>query len=331
MVQLDGLRGIAAIAVMLYHVQNIFGIRFGFDRAYLFVDMFFLLSGFVLTLTWRADATGPAFFVRRVIRLWPTIAGATVIGAAVYAMIGDGRHLATLLFMGFMCTPLLRQPGEAFPLNSPQWSLSWELLANLAHGLLLCRLSTRQLGVAAAAMGVGLTTAILTYGGNTFGPDGTNWTLGLFRVGWSYTLGMCLARLYVTGKWRPTISWRVALSLTVSVAIALPAMSHSRGIDVIFVVVLMPALFWLLAISDPPVNAASGVLSVLGAISFPLYAVHLPILRLFAHHSTSPQVAAAAISIALLTATIITVATAFKRLGSRDIRLRFREGAPLKR
>jgi peptidoglycan/LPS O-acetylase OafA/YrhL len=52
---LDGLRGIAAICVVLYHVHNLFGLALGFERAYLFVDVFFMLSGFVLTRTWGGD------------------------------------------------------------------------------------------------------------------------------------------------------------------------------------------------------------------------------------------------------------------------------------
>ncbi len=49
LVALDGIRGVAALVVLLFHMQ--LPIPAQFDRGYLMVDLFFMLSGFVLTLS----------------------------------------------------------------------------------------------------------------------------------------------------------------------------------------------------------------------------------------------------------------------------------------
>ena len=83
---LDGLRGIAAIGVVLFHCVIAFDALGAFARGYLFVDLFFLLSGFVLTLNYEqrmnAGAVRPGKFLRsRLVRLWPTVAAGARVAA----------------------------------------------------------------------------------------------------------------------------------------------------------------------------------------------------------------------------------------------------------
>lgn len=286
LVQLDGLRGIAALAVALYHVQNLFGVRIWFGRAYLFVDMFFLLSGFVLTLTWRPNDKPISFFVRRICRLWPMMATAVTLGAAVHFTLGDLGHLGLLVVLALACCPLLHQSGLAFPLNGPQWSLSWELIANLLHGLALQRLPLRPLMILTASMGATLAVSIIVYGENTFGPNGTNWALALLRVGWSYPLGMCMARIYTSRTWKLIVRWQVALPLALGINMLASLIPNPAFADTVFVIVLMPGIFCL-AISAESSRGDHRILSALGSISFPLYAVHIPVLEVFAAYSKS--------------------------------------------
>src|ERR1700761_6004380 len=74
---LDGLRGVAAIAVMLHHFRPLTA-PWLFAHGYLAVDLFFLLSGFVIAHAYdarfRKGLGVPAFLVIRLIRLWPMIA-----------------------------------------------------------------------------------------------------------------------------------------------------------------------------------------------------------------------------------------------------------------
>ena len=83
MVQLDGLRGIAAFMVVFYHMDIVYGINGPFQRGYLFVDLFFLLSGFVLAVSTekkiRAGIGAVQFTWVRYKRLLPLVA----VGAGV--------------------------------------------------------------------------------------------------------------------------------------------------------------------------------------------------------------------------------------------------------
>ena len=86
------MRGIAAIAVMLTHAQGKFSGIEGFSRAYLLVDFFFLLSGFVLGLAadpqLRAGMGCERFMRARWRRLWPMIAIGALLGALSFAEVG---------------------------------------------------------------------------------------------------------------------------------------------------------------------------------------------------------------------------------------------------
>ena len=78
-VLLDGLRGVAALLVIWYHVFEGFAtspIDQKFNHGYLAVDFFFMLSGFVIGYAyvdrWNKMSTG-TFFKRRLIRLQPMV------------------------------------------------------------------------------------------------------------------------------------------------------------------------------------------------------------------------------------------------------------------
>ena len=149
---LDGLRGIAALLVLWYHVQEGFAFAEGapviehMNHGYLAVDFFFILSGFVIGYAyddrWNKSLTMGNFFKRRLIRLHPMVVLGAVVGAVCFLLQGsvqwDGTHVATssvmiaLLFALFFIPALpggmgeVRGNGEAFPLNGPAWSLFYE-------------------------------------------------------------------------------------------------------------------------------------------------------------------------------------------------------------
>ena len=303
--QLDGLRGVAAIAVMLCHVDGLFGLTLGFDRAYLLVDLFFLLSGFVLGLAW-VPAAGPrndtrALLIARVRRLWPTIAAAAILGAGVHALLGYTDHLASLLLLALLVVPAVWQDGILFPLNGPQWSIFWELVANVAHLHWLRRGGVRRLVAIGTVMGVGTVAAIAIHGAATMGPEGSGWVQATARVGWSYSVGMLMARAYRTTAWRPLLRWWQAIVLPVAAVLVLPLlpMSIAAG-DMVTIIVVFPAMFWLTVTASAPSGTATAWLTRLGRLSFPLYAVHMPLLTLGTRLPLPAGVAAAiAVSAAL--------------------------------
>ena len=196
---LDGLRGVAALVVMWYHVFEGFAtspIDQGFNHGYLAVDFFFILSGFVIGYAyddrWKKTLTTREFFKRRLIRLHPMVIMGVVLGAITYYVQGcerwDGTHVATSMLMLAMLLNLFLIPvapgagadvrgnGEMYPLNGPNWSLFFEYIGNILYALFIRKLSTRWLAVLVGAAGIGLATYAIG-NGSGYGHLGVGWTL----------------------------------------------------------------------------------------------------------------------------------------------------------
>lgn len=272
---LDGLRGIAAFAVLGYHL-HILIFETSRGTAFLAVDFFFMLSGYVMARTYetRWDVPSPAarFMTSRLRRLWPTMAVGGAIGATAAFSQSPGIDVLPMLlnlllipwFVGIL----------AFPLNVPAWSILFELAANLAHVLVLRRLRTRSLVAIAALAGL-----VFVLGGRSQGLDvgsrPDNFLLGLPRVLMSYTIGIIL--------WR---SWRDQPTIAGSPGFAFLAMPLFFGASMSTANLSWVANLLFITIACPmivagglrfPVNSRwSPLLRVAGAMSFPLYAVHVP-------------------------------------------------------
>jgi peptidoglycan/LPS O-acetylase OafA/YrhL len=282
---LDALRTVAAVGVMLYHAPALFGVPALFSRAYLFVDLFFLLSGFVLTLSAEPRmrcGLSPAEFVRgRIVRLWPMMALGALAGAAVFATQGELIQVVWLLALSLLMIPLTTGSTAIFPLNGPQWSLLWEFAANILHGLLLRHLGERGLLLLAGASGLLLVGAIGFTGWNGAGPNADDWWLAAPRIAWSYVLGVWMARRWATKRPIPRIDWRGALVLPALALMLLPWLPLARHVgDAAVVIVLLPTLFWSCCAARVPERFA-GSLGRVGSLSFPIYALHLPALLVF--------------------------------------------------
>ncbi|MBV1917379.1 MAG: acyltransferase [Sphingomonadaceae bacterium] len=308
---LDGLRGLAAIGVMLYHVGNIFGGYGPFSRSYLFVDFFFLLSGFVLALAAEKKMNagwGTMGFMRaRVIRLWPMIAVGAVIGAIQVGSAFGWAHVPFLLLLALLMVPAMHGPAEIFPLNGPQWSLMLEVIANLLHAVVLRRLSQSSLLAFVIASGLALAAVIFHFGSNTLGPFAHNWWFALPRVAFAYSLGVWLARYWQSRQHRELTSWSFSLALPVLCLMILPGLPISIAIgDAVIVLFGLPAMFWLAATSRVPERAAP-FLDRLGAISFPLYAVHLPIVHFYARLGQSWSLMVSAVASTLLASMVLAI------------------------
>ena len=159
---LDGLRGVASILVVIFHVFETYsGDRFHqfINHGYLAVDFFFVLSGFVVAYAYDdrwGKMTQWDFYKRRLIRLQPMVIIGTLIGAALFyfqacpafPLIAGTPVWQMLLVMlvGFTMLPLpismdIRGWTEMHPLNGPAWSLFFEYIANILYGLIVRRFS----------------------------------------------------------------------------------------------------------------------------------------------------------------------------------------------
>jgi peptidoglycan/LPS O-acetylase OafA/YrhL len=314
---LDGLRLLAAISVAFYHIQLTASGLGMFSRGYLFVDFFFLLSGFVLTLAAedQMNVGGGAlpFLLARVARLWPVIAIGALTGALL-RMIETGQSVRMLLVQAMLLVPNVRsnsaQGGLIFPLNGPHWSMMLEVLANIAHALVIRRLSDRKVLAVAGLGGMVLALAIVLFGSATFGPDRSNWWLGLARIGFSYPFGVWLARRWKNAspariQTSPGSHWILALILPLAALMVLPELPLNTAVgDAMVILLVFPPLLWMAACASPPALAGNW-LGAAGLLSFPLYAVHLPILEFVGTRHLGPVGPAIAIVATLLAAALI--------------------------
>lgn len=174
---LDGLRGVAALTVVCYHLFEAFAtshIDQRINHGYLAVDFFFLLSGFVMGYAYddRWNTMSVKDFIRRrLIRLHPMVVMGALIGAAMFYTQGCSVWDVTKISVGMLLLSTLlnalmipvttgfeiRGVGEMYPLNGPSWSLMFEYIGNLLYALFIRRFSTRLLTALVVLAGCGLT------------------------------------------------------------------------------------------------------------------------------------------------------------------------------
>lgn len=280
---LDALRGLAAVGVVLHHEAPLYHSPGLFPRAYLAVDFFFMLSGFVLTLAFepklRAGMGAGDFMLRRVARLWPVLAVGVLIGAAWRYTMGMTWQLGWLTAAGLLLIPYQRGKGALFQLNGPQWSLAYEVLANAAHALLLRRLGNRMLLFFTLACGGLLAVCAYDWGSVGLGDTGRNWWGGFARVGFGYGLGVWMGRQFATGRWRvaPWMAWVGAAWVPLTLAgLSHVPMATVPG-DLLAVFAVFPVALWCAAqVSLGRIGAK--VADALGRLSYPIYAIHGPVL-----------------------------------------------------
>ena len=287
---LDGLRGVAALLVVFYHIFE--GLSFAaggtlitvINHGYLAVDFFFILSGFVIGYAYD-DRLGKSmslgnFFKRRLIRLHPMIVMGAVLGVVFYLLQGsvqwDGTHISlSLVMLALLCAMFfipaapgacydIRGNGEMFPLNGPSWSLFFEYIGNILYALFIHRLSNKMLALLTVLSGLGLAWFalfdVVGYGmiGVGWTLDGANFLGGLLRMLFPFTLGMLLSRHFKPVKIKGSFWICTAVLL---VLFCVPYIEGKEGIclnglyEVFCIFLVFPLLVWLAAsgkTTDPP-------------------------------------------------------------------------------
>lgn len=287
---LDGMRGVAALAVGWLHAASEFHSPFAPYHAYLAVDFFFILSGFVIAYAYdqkfSSGMTLENFALVRMIRLYPMIFAGVALGCAVSAAIALATHsdLGPLIAPGigsFLLLPLATLRGQqAYPVNNPIWSLFFELIANAVYGLYAsrCTLRTASSGVALGVFAVSLTGLLLHYGSiQSVGTGGRLlFLMGLVRVAFPFTAGVLIYRYRLFQS--PTKANDLVLMVALSCVLVLPVFPDSPIYDGVSIMVVLPLLVTLGAgdFTNPLMNS---VWKFLGGLSYPFYIIHLPIIR----------------------------------------------------
>lgn len=315
---LDGLRGVAALVVIWYHIFEAFAAS-PYDQmlnhGYLAVDFFFVLSGFVVGYAyddrWGKMSIG-GFFKRRLIRLHPMVIAGALLGVVSFLVQGCttwGGELSPLsmvmlsLLMALLFIPAfpgqgveVRGNGEMFPLNGPSWSLFFEYIGNILYALALRRLSTKALSAVVVAMGCGVVAFVMA-DGSGFGHLGVGWTMagynfvgGMLRMCFAFSMGLLLQRLFVPRRIKGAF-WLCSAILVAALVMPYAGDASLKWVnglyDSLCVVVLFPLIVWVAASGTTSDRASTGVCRFLGDISYPLYIIHYPSMYLFYYHYAS--------------------------------------------
>lgn len=300
---LDGLRGLAAIVVVIFHFMEIIIADFSnnfISHGYLAVDFFFCLSGFVVTYAYdhRIAGMGLMTFIKlRLIRLQPLVVIGSLLGlltflldpySNLYAVYGFKETVLIFITSVFLIPyPVVSERFfNLFNLNAPSWSLFWEYVANLVYALLLFKAPKKVL-----APLVLLAAAVLFYLGWSAGSLLGGWSGGTFfdglaRISFSFLMGMLLFR----SNWIMKNSLGLlGMSALLLLAFLTPHNDQWNWlVDPLIVVFYFPLIVSLgagagLSAKHHTINKFSG------DISYPLYMTHYPFMWIFANYVVVKQ------------------------------------------
>jgi len=291
---LDGLRGIAAIAVVIFHFMESITPDLADNfiaHAYLAVDFFFCLSGFVIAYAYDAKFAKigiVAFLKLRLIRLHPLVIIGAVLGLICFILdpfstLFEQYSVKTVVMFVTSCLMIPYPAVEEryfnlFHLNPPTWSLFWEYVANIFYALFLVRIRNKILwGLIVIAAATLCFEAVKS--NNLLGGWGTpSIAAGGIRVFYSFLAGILIYRM----KWiiKNQLGF-ISLSLLLSAAFLMPFVEQFNWLnDSITVLFYFPLLVALGAGAFLKPEYLK-ICRFSGAISYPLYMVHYPFLWIF--------------------------------------------------
>ncbi|WP_183864323.1 MULTISPECIES: acyltransferase [unclassified Rhizobium] len=331
-VALDGVRGIAAISVLLFHLERWLNVPGLAANGNLAVDMFFTLSGFVLAVAYSERVHKMNlwdFFVMRAVRLMPLIMLATIISCSYVLLRAVWQTndivlstVAIALFTGALNIPYFHAPfniggPQLFPLNGPQFSLFLEVVANVAWWAV--RFGP-QIAIAVLTFVVSaICVIVFGIGGDT---TETFW-LGFAHVGSSFALGVLifhLDRMITRRRTRLVGSLFWCLTALMLLVFYVPV-EATFTLKLFWKFVLAPALVWAGAYVTLN-KTQEGVARYLGDLSYPIYALHYP---LFCWVNGTLQAATGVkepiVEVPLVVVTVIIASDVALRLFDRPVRL----------
>jgi peptidoglycan/LPS O-acetylase OafA/YrhL len=320
---LDGLRGIAALAVVIFHfmewvfpdiTKNFIG------HGFLAVDFFFCLSGFVIGYAYdnRIQQTGKrTFFKLRLIRLHPLVVLGSVLGLLGYFLdpfatssSQDTGQLALLFIASLLLLPLPVMEERffnLFALNAPSWSLFWEYVANLVYALVLVRIGRRTLIVLTVIAAAGICFVSYRAGNLLGGWSKDNFWDGGVRVAYSFTAGLLLYR----SNWsiKNSLGFPM-LAILLSFAFLMPWFSWNWLAEALVVIFYFP-LIVALGVGSTMNSNWKKICRFSGNISYPLYMTHYAAIWIFGSYYTTTKPSTEELILVVICGTIFLVAFAY--------------------
>ncbi|HTE32264.1 MAG TPA: acyltransferase [Chryseolinea sp.] len=306
---LDGLRGVAAIVVVAFHLCEAHAtghLDQVINHGYLAVDFFFVLSGFVVGYAYD-DRWGKMsirdFFKRRLVRLQPMVIMGMVVGAACFYFQDSGLwpaiahvplwKMLLVMVIGFTLIPApgsldIRGWSEMHPLNGPAWSLFFEYIANILYGLFIRRFSKAALSVlvflAACAL---IHLAVTSPNGDIIGGwsiESAQLRIGFTRLMYPFFAGLLLNRVAKVVQVKQAFLW---CSLLIVAVLATPRIGGGGQLwmnglyDSLSVILVFPLIVFLGAGGETMGKYSSRICKFFGDISYPIYITHYPLIYIY--------------------------------------------------
>ncbi|HTM96823.1 MAG TPA: acyltransferase [Croceibacterium sp.] len=296
--QLTGLRGLAAWLVVLFHVRlNCVNLLPGWTidalgKGYLAVDVFFILSGFVMWLNYGARFRGggwseaPRFWWKRFARIWPLHA-AILAAMAAFALllVATGRDAGAYPFAELPLHILLLQNWgltSVLSWNHPAWSISTEMAAYVLFPWVAIAVRWEKLRAPMLVAIVALCAVTLAFGFGLAGRDSLGADIPRFGLGRclaEFGIGVALCNLWQLWRARRAAARNCALAAAAVLGIGIGlGLSEAAFLPLAFAGALLA-----LALDGGPVARffACKPLRWLGDVSYSTYLSHFFLFVLF--------------------------------------------------
>lgn len=306
---LDGLRGVAAIMVVAFHIFEAHATSHLdqiINHGYLAVDFFFLLSGFVISYAYDdrwSKMSVTDFFKIRLVRLQPMVVMGMIIGAICFyfqdSVLWPTIHevpvwkMIIVMIIGFTLIPVsssldIRGWQEMHPLNGPGWSLFFEYIGNILYALFVRKFSNTALAILVFLSGCLLIhLAVTSPNGDVIG----GWSLepaqlhiGFSRLLFPFFGGLLLHRIV---KLTSINNGFFLASLLTVIVLAMPRIGGSEHLwmnglyDSLSIIIIFPLIVFIGASGEVTGKYSTKICKFLGDISYPIYITHYPLIYIY--------------------------------------------------
>ena len=331
---LDGLRGIAALAVVIFHFMEWVFTDFSknfISHGFLAVDFFFCLSGFVIGYAYddriRKMGVGE-FFKSRLIRLHPLVILGSILGLLAFLfdpfalpIAYDAGKLLLLFICSLFLIPFPIMEDRAFNLfgfNAPAWSLFWEYVANIFYAFVLYKVGRRSLAALTFLAAIGICIVSHQAGNLLGGWSKDNFLDGGARVAYSFLAGLLLYRFNWIIKSKFGF---ISLAVLLFLAFIMPWTKWNGLTEALVVLFYFPLIVSLGAGSYLSARWKK-LCRFSGNISYPLYMTHYAAIWIFENYFTNKNPSTTELTYIIIGGIIFLVVIAYLAMRLYDIPLR---------
>ncbi|MFP5079677.1 acyltransferase family protein [Pedobacter sp. JCM 36344] len=332
---LDGLRGVAALAVVTFHFmewvytdpsKNFIG------HGFLAVDFFFCLSGFVIGYAYddRIAKMGILMFLRsRIIRLHPLVIAGSILGLLAFLFDPFGGHPELYstgkIILTFICSilliplPIIEDRGfNLFSFNAPAWSLFWEYIANVVYAFILYKMGRTYLLLLTILSAFAICLVAYRSGNLLGGWSGPTFWDGCVRLSYSFLVGLLIYR----SNWiiKNKLGF-IGLFVLLLIAFLIPFSKWNWISEPLIVLFYFPLLIALGA-GTTLATAFKKICVFSGQISYPLYMTHYAALWMFGNYYISHKPETIQLSFIVVMGLIVLVGAAYLVMIAYDIPFR---------